>query len=137
MLGLMVLRATRDPPPELRLGASRELHGELVVCESETAARRFAVAGWDRGGGAEAPGCALQDGMDTFAAFRRLEVVFRPRIAAREEGTEPHCVAALSGDPIPCFDPGRKLRFFEGLVPAAGGTRRVFVALDARTRLVP
>lgn len=136
MLGLLVHRASRDTPPELVIGASRALHGEFVLCESEVAARRFAVAGWDRGGGAEAPGCTRQDGPLAFTPLRRIAIAFRPRIAAREEAAPQPCVAALTGALIPCFDPSRKDSFFEGMVAGEGGPRRVFVALDARTRLV-
>ena len=136
MLGVLVLRAQRQASPELTLGVRHDLQGELVVCGSEADARRFAVAGWDRGGGAEAPGCARQDGLGGFVPLGRIDVAFRPRIAARDDGAEPRCVAAIGGAEIPCFDPARKDSFYAGVAPAPGGPQRVFVALDARTRLV-
>lgn len=136
MLGFLLLRASWDPRPELVIGARHTLHGEIVVCEDEPDARRFAVAGWDRGGGTEAPGCGRQDGLEGFVPFRRLAGAFRPRIAAQANPAERSCVEALTGAEIPCFDPGRKDSFFEGVVPSPGGPRRIFVALDTRTRLV-
>ena len=137
MLGVLVLRAQREAPPQLILGARHDLQGELVVCADEADARRFAVAGWDRGGGTEAPGCARQQGLADFVPLGRIDVAFRPRIPARDEVAEPRCVAAIGGAEIPCFDPARKDSFFEGVAPTPGGPQRVFVALDARTRLVP